>query len=159
MGNLAPSLGLKDQLLSAGLTLPAGATTVISSAIDLGIGPYSGFDPQRLEFRIEVPALLATQIAASQYIGFGAFTSAYTSGASALPYVQATPVASGQTNGPGGIMPQAPTANTAGTSGGSSYVVTFKLPTFVPQRFLFVTATGGTSTAANSVVANVYVAV
>lgn len=156
---LPPNLGLKDMLLSANVTLPAGATTVISSAIDLGIGPANGFDPGRLEFRIEVPALLATQIAASQSVGFGVFTSPNTNGSSATPYVQATPTNSGQSFQPGGLLPQNPAANTAGTSGGSAYVVTFKLPTFVPNRYLFVSATGGSSIAASSAVANVFVAV
>jgi hypothetical protein len=149
---LIADLQLQDALLSAKLQLPAGATTVISSAIDLASGPSDAFDPQRLEFQLNIPALTAVQIAQSVAIAFGVETSAYTSGASAIPYI------SGVGGNLNGLGPQV----TAGTSGGSATTLYFKLPQGVPTtggRFLFVTATGGASVAGSSAVATIYATV
>jgi hypothetical protein len=138
---LNTGLQLRDALMSAGLTLPAGATTVISSALDLGTGTFGQFDPQRLEFELVVPALSAIQAAQSALITYSVETSAYTSGASAIGLY---------------TLLQTPTPGTSGASGANIY---FKLPQNVcnvGNRFLFCTATGSTSTAASSAVATLY---
>ena len=126
---------LKDNALFSTAFLTAGGTSGALGPMDLGNGPMGQFDPQRAEFRIEVPAMSAGQFPVSSTLGFNVYTTdiaSYTSVASAVLMQTLPPV-----------LP-----NSGG--GTSQSAVYFKLPIGGVHRYLFVTTAAGSGTAATS---------
>lgn len=131
---------LNDQALQVSCNLPAGGSaggTSATSLMDLGLGSKGQADFQRLEFKLAIPALSATQLPNSTNFSFQILTTdvATTNPASAVPMY---------------TIPSSTSNWALASSGSPGANFYFRTPIGGVHRFIFATATSAASTLATT---------
>ena len=140
-----PNLLLQDALLIVTGAYPAAAATAATSFIDLGEGPKDQFNPQRVLFQLQVPALTPTQLPNSTNAIYQIMsTDSATTNAASAYCVMIVP-----TLGDNAVNTVSNQTFANASSGAAGFNYTFALP-FSVRRYLFAQATASASTVATT---------